>query len=72
MTTTRNNVIDYVNVTATAMEKSGPSPCEFDDKDDFVDAVMDAGVSAWGRPNAAQKSALEKFAREDWEQYHNC
>jgi hypothetical protein len=38
--------------------------------DDYIDDVMDTGVKAWGAPNAPQKSALQKWAREDWANYH--
>lgn len=64
----KNATIDCLNVVA---EKLEISPMHFDTCEDFVDAVVDFAESnkCWGALNASQRSAVEKYAREDYAQY---
>ena len=49
-----------------------PSPCEYDDKDDFIEAFVDFGKKCCGKLDAASISMVEKYAREDWDNYQTC
>lgn len=63
-------ITDCLNIVA---EFGTVSPGEFDDVDDFVEAYLEDArrPAVYGPMNAALLSAVEKMAREYWENYHN-
>lgn len=46
------------------------SPAAYDEVDDYEDAMIAAGRKYWGPLDAACKSVLAKWAREDWAEYY--
>ena len=67
----KNATIDCLNVVADKIEFS---PVDFYNCDDYIDAVVCFAESnrCWGPLNASQRSAVEKYARDDYAQYNNA
>lgn len=64
----KNATTDCLNVVVEALETSH-SPIGYDSVHDYIDAVTDVARTTWGPLNAAQRSAIEKWARDD---YNDC
>jgi hypothetical protein len=65
----RNHVTDYLESAVRANESS-TSPCQYDNVENYIDAFLDVAISRLGKPNAAQKATVEKWAREDFDNYY--
>lgn len=66
----RNTVTEYVDISIREIIDSGKSPCQFGDYDDYEDSCFDIAKGTVGNPNIAQKVALRKWLREDWDNYY--
>ena len=64
------NVQEYIEAAVRTLERDGSvSPYLHDDYDNYEDAALDVVQASIGAPNAAQKSSMRKWLREDWDNY---
>ena len=66
----RTRVQECVECVVEEMQRRGhPSPCNCEDADDYEDEVIAFAETAWGPLDAAQRSSICRWARDDWREW---